>query len=125
MGIIAACIPSMRPLIALLWKGSHRGLTTDSKNAQATNSSASSKMIWPSLGKKDEGDKAGGFIRLEEPAGGRWGHDTNIQGGRERATGTIENDVSLEEMNVQHGEIKVKNEVDVTTHAWTYKDKVF
>ena len=95
------------------------------KSAQATTSSASSKIIWPTLGNKDEGDKAGGFTRLEEPNRVCWGHETNIHGGRERAMETSEGNVSLGEMNLPHDGIKVKNEVVITTQAWDYKDKLF
>ena len=97
----------------------------NSRSVQATTSSTSSRVIWPALGNKDEGDRVGGFTRLEEPAGSRWAHDTNIHRGRHEARGTHEDDIGLEEMNVPRGGIKVKNEVVITTEAWDYKDELF
>jgi len=127
MGVIAACIPSLRPLISLVWKGSHRGPTMVSKSAQATNSSDSSRMIWPVRG-KDDVQPVGGFTRLEDPNSGsdrdRWGHEANAQGGKYQET-TGSNEIDLEEMNPGAGGIRVKKEVTVTSHAWDYKDRLY
>ncbi len=125
MGVIAACIPSLRPLISMLWKGTHQGPSVMSrtlKNAQATTSSGSSRMIWP--GRKEDGDKVSGFTRLEDPmpAGGRYGHGNDIHGGRR--TGGAD-DVSLEEIHPPETGIRVKNVVVVTSESWEYKDRLF
>ena len=125
MGVIAACIPAMRPLFALIWRGSHHGPTMTSKGAQPTTSSTSSRTTWPAIGSKDGSETAGGFTRLEEPAGRGWGHNTNIHGGQREGRGSNGDNISLEELNVPHGGIKVKNEVVITTQAWEYKDKLF
>ena len=125
MGVIAACIPSFRPLLTYLWKGTTKVSTLGSKTAQATTSSTSSRMMWSKLG-KDDTDRPGRFSRLEEGHPGRWGHDTNIHGGRETGLGSDEENISLEEINAgSHGGIKVKNEVVITVQPWEYKDKLF
>ena len=127
MGVIAACIPSLRPLIALLWKGSHRGPTMASKTLQDTSSSSSSKMKWTVHG-NDDAQPTTGFARLQDsPSSGnfdRWGHEASIHGGKRK--GTINSDeVYLEEMNAGQNGIRVKNEITITSHAWEYKDRLY
>lgn len=132
MGVIAACIPSLRPLVALLWKGTYRGPTMPSSgkgSEQATTSasSGSSRMIWPVRTKEDV-QPAGGFTRLEDPINpgkrDRWGHETEARGGKPGG-GTASDEISLEEMNAGDGRIKVKEEVTVTSYAWDYKDRLY
>lgn len=127
MGVIAACIPSLRPLVALIWRGSHRGPTMVSKSAQATTSSASSRMIWPVRG-NDEVQPVGGFTRLNDtvPTGDRdrWGHEANVRGGKNKET-IGPDEISLEEINAGNGGIRVKNEVSVTSYSWDYKDRLY
>ena len=130
MGVIAACIPSLRPLVAFLRKGSHKGPTIFSKkNVQATSSSGSSRMVWPA---RNHGkDLVGVFTRLEEgrqprdQSQDRWGHDVNVRGGKKNRAANGEEDVSMGELNPTDTGIRVKNEVTVTSTAWDYKDKVF
>ena len=125
MGVIAACIPSLRPLVALIWYGNHSGptLTGSTKNAQTNLSTASSRTIWPvGRGHKDDEDKIGGFTRLEES--GRWGHNADIRGGRQQRADGMD-DLSLEELNPPMEGIRVKNEVVVTTENWRYDDRLF
>ncbi|KAL2058653.1 hypothetical protein ABVK25_001381 [Lepraria finkii] len=130
MGVIAACIPSLRPLVAFLWRGSHKGRTLFSKkSAQATTSSGSSRMVWPTRNHGE--DLVGGFTRLEEgrrprdQCQDRWGHDVNVHGGKNNGAANEEEDVSMEELNPTDTGIRVKSEVTVTSIAWDYKDKVF
>ena len=130
MSVIAACIPSLRPLVAFLWRGSRKGPTIFSKkSAQATSSSGSSRMVWPT---RNHGqDLVGGFTRLEEgrqprdQSQDRWGHDVNVRGGKKNRAANGEEDVSMEDLNPTDTGIRVKNEVTVTSTAWDYKDKVF
>ncbi len=125
IGVIAACIPSLRPLVAFLWKGSHKGPTIFSKkSAQATTSSGSSRMAWPG---RDE-ELVGGFTRLEDgmprdQSRDRWGHDVNVHGGWKDGRSRGEDEVSLQEM--RNPGIKVKHEVTVTSEAWDYKDRLY
>lgn len=90
-------------------------------------------MVWrsPRIGVED--GREGYFERLEDPVdgdgggGGRpqWGHETLVRGGKVGGRG-VEDEISLEEMNVPAGGIRVKDEVVVTSSDWLeYKDKVF
>ena len=127
MGVIAACIPSLRPLFALVWKGSHRGPFVDSNGDQTYASSNSSRSIWPSHG-KDEAQPVGRFRRLEDLLSsgdrGRWGHEANIDGGKRQGT-TSSEEVGLGNMNDRMGGIRVKNEIIITSHVWDYKDRLY
>ena len=127
--VIAACIPSLRPLAAMIWRGTHRGptmMSKSSKTAQVTSSVASSRMMWPGRGNQDETNPPGGFTRLEDQISAvdkdRWGHDTNVQGGTNRKT-TGADEISLEEVNDRG--IRVKNEITVISEAWDYKDRLY
>lgn len=129
--VIAACIPSLRPLAAMIWRGTHRAptmMSKSSKAAQATSSSASSRMIWPVRGNQDETNPAGGFTRLEDPIStvdkDRWGRDVNVRGGKNRGT-TGADEISLEEVNDSHQGIRVKNEITIISEAWDYKDRLY
>lgn len=129
--VIAACIPSLRPLAAMIWRGTHRAptmMSKGSKTAQATSSSASSRMIWPVRGNQDEANPAGGFTRLEDAIStvdkDRWGCDVNVQGGKNRGT-TGADEISLGEMNESQRGIRVKNEITIISEAWDYKDRLY
>lgn len=142
MGVISACIPSLRPLISFLTRGTTRGIgvskTTKSKSkskssAQDT-SSVASKMVWRSPRIGEDGCD-GYFERLEDPSeavspgGDRppqyFRHETNVRGGKVGGRGN-EDEISLEEMNVPAGGIRVKDEVVITSSDWLeYKHKVF
>ena len=69
------------------------------------------------------------FNRLEDPTetrprGAQWGHETHVRGGK--ATNPRSSDISLAEMNVPEGGIRVKDEVVVTSSDWLeYKHEVF
>lgn len=79
-------------------------------------------MVWRS-GKEDE--REGVFTRLEEQVEGRgvWGHETEVRGGKVR--GRMD-EISLEEMTVPVGGIRVKDEVVVTSSDWIdYKDRIY
>lgn len=131
MGVIAACIPSLRPLAAMIWRGTHRAptmMSKSSKKAQATTSSASSRMIWPVRGNQEETNPAGGFTRLEDPCStvdkDRWGRDVNVQGGKNGGT-TGGEEISLEEINGSNTGIRVRNEITIISEAWDYKDRLY
>ncbi|KAL6720706.1 hypothetical protein ACLMJK_002631 [Lecanora helva] len=124
MSVIAACLPSLRPLAALVWRGTYRGPTFIAKSSQATDSSTSSNLVLSPRGKEDV-QRPGKFRRLQETFTGydrdRWGHETAVQGGPRQGS-TAFDDVDLEELN---SGIRVKNVVTVTSHPWDYKDRVF
>ena len=79
----------------------------------------------PVLGDGDEGDKAGGFTRLERPSEGRWGNETNIYVGQENAIETSENNMDLWEIALPHRGIKVTHEVMVTKEEREYRDSFY
>ncbi len=129
--VIAACVPSLRPLAATVWRGTHRAPTVmskSSKTAQATSSSASSRMIWPVRGNQDETNPAGGFTRLEDPISvvgkDRWGRDVNVQGGKDRGAARAD-ETNLVEMDASHRGIRVKREITIVSEAWDYKDRLY
>ena len=131
MGVVSACIPSLRPLVSLIARGTTRGIGVikPAKSSNQDTSTGASRIVWrsPRLGNGDEHE--GQFEHLEDAteAGNRlqWGHETNVSGGKVVGRGT-EDEVSLEEMNVPVGGIKIKDEVVVTSSDWwEYKDNVF
>ena len=69
------------------------------------------------------------FNRLEDataarPLASKWGHETHVKGGK--ATNPRASDISLAEMNVPEGGIRIKEEVVVTSSDWLeYKHQVF
>ena len=127
MGVIAACVPSLRPLLALVCKGSYRGPAVVSSGAQATNSGKSSRTVW-SIREKHDVASVGAFKRLENPLSNgdrdRWGHETNFHGSNRRET-TVYDQIGLAEMRAGNGGIKVKSEIIITSHVWDYKDRLY
>ena len=137
MGVIASCIPSLRPLLSLLLRGTTRATgTLHSKNAQNTSSShtMSSKrdlqgdeidlVPTPSGGRE-------GFARLRDEERGfgnpRWGHEVEVKGGRKKKSSRFpqqEDEISLEEI-IPQGGIKVKSEVVITSTEWEWKDRLY
>ncbi|KAL8809813.1 MAG: hypothetical protein Q9200_003099 [Gallowayella weberi] len=117
---IKICI--LRPLVALITRGTHRAPKKGGANAQGTNSSGSSRIVWR---RRDSSQsKAGQFSRLDDPTP-PWGRHVIIKGGRDTEHGSDE-DISLQEINVPPGQIKVKEEIVVTSTDWLeYKDRVY
>ncbi|KAL8788048.1 MAG: hypothetical protein Q9195_007462 [Heterodermia aff. obscurata] len=143
MGVIASCIPSLRPLLSLLLRGTTRATgTLHSKNAQTTSSSHTM------FSKRDrQGDEIDlvptlsggreGFARFVDeergPGNARWGHEVEVKGGREKkssgfpgvgGTRQQEDNISLEEI-IPQGGIQVKSEVVVTSTEWEWKDRLY
>lgn len=68
------------------------------------------------------------FNRLDDPmetnTRSKWGHETHVKGGRGKDARA--SDISLAEMNVPEGGIRVKDEVVVTSSDWLeYRHEVF
>ena len=143
MGVIASCIPSLRPLLSLLLRGTTRATgTLHSKSAQ--NTSSSHTMFSKRDRQGDEIDLVPtpsggreGFARLGDEERGlgsqRWGHEVEVKGGREKKTSGFpglggtrqqEDEISLEEI-IPQGGIKVKSEVVVTSTEWEWKDRLY
>lgn len=137
MGVIASCIPSLRPLLSLLLRGTTRATgTLHSKSAQNTSSSHSM------FSKRDrQGDEIDlvptpsgereSFARLGDEERGvgssRWGHEVEVKGGKEKKSvgfSQQEDESSLEEI-IPQGGIKVKSEVVVTSSEWEWKDRLY
>lgn len=125
MGVISACLPSLRPGLSILLRGSTKGLGVKKKgNGSGPDGSP---RIWRSRTRDD--DREGIFQRLDEPIDWnrrQWGYVSAVRGGQ--STGRSENtdEISLQEMNAPARGIRVQKEVVVTSSDWLeYKDKVF
>jgi len=123
MGVVSACLPSLRPLVTLLVSGSPRGPRV--KSTHATGSSTSSRLMWRS----NNGNEDGTFTRLEELANElnpRWGHSVSVRGGRNNRNGSAVDNISMEDMNVPPNSINVKTEVVlVTSDRLDYHDRLY
>lgn len=77
---------------------------------------------------KDD-DRERNFQPLDEPIDRnkrQWGHEFAVRGGQPIGGRGTADGISLEEMNVPAGGIRVKKEVVVTSSDWLdYKDRVF
>ncbi|KAL9101552.1 MAG: hypothetical protein Q9163_003207 [Psora crenata] len=127
MGVIAACLPSLRPLAALIWNRCRitPTLMNPTKNVRGPASTTSMRTVWQGPGSKDSVDAVRGFTKLEEYArDGKWGHNADIRGGKHQISEGGGN-VSLEELTPPEEGIRVKNEVVITTEEWDYNDRVF
>lgn len=128
MGVVSACLPSLRPLFKRLVSDTYRGPTfkgSRNRSAQEHISSSSSRYMW-SRNKGDEGDLRS-FTRLEESGGEQntsWGHNTTVLGGRRQHE--TSDQISLEEMQASSRRIKVKTEVTlISTERLEYRDQLF
>ena len=123
MGVVSACLPSLRPLVTLLFSGSHHGPAV--KSAQATGSINSSRMMWRSNKRNEEGT----FTRLEEPtceSNLHWGHNVSVRAGRNNPKAGHADDIGIEEMNVPPDGIKVMTEVVlVRSDRLDYHDRLY
>ncbi|KAK0509450.1 hypothetical protein JMJ35_007844 [Cladonia borealis] len=130
MGVISACLTTLRPLISILTRGTsraigYRGLGTGHKSSPQDTSRGSSRvnMSWRSRSEDTT------FNRLEDatatrPLASRWGHETHVKGGKARNPRA--SDISLAEINVPEGGIMIKEEVVVTSSDWLeYKYQVY
>ncbi|KAL8859341.1 MAG: hypothetical protein Q9178_004279 [Gyalolechia marmorata] len=123
MGVICACIPSLRPLVASLTHGTHRPPDMrGGKSAQAYTSNGSSGMIW----RRKASENGKRFSRLEDPFAeqARWAREVTVKGGRDTELGSVEN-LSLQEINVPAGQIQVMEEIVITRDWLEYNDRVY
>lgn len=133
IGVISACIPSLRPLVSLITRGTTRAAGASSSGGggkgSAHDQSNSGIKTWRS--RVADEDKDGSFARLDDPAddnhhaGSQW--ETSAQGGKVVEAKGGEDEISLEEISRPDGRIRVKNEVTVSYGDWRldYKGKVF
>ena len=124
MGVIAACLPSLRPLVSLLLRGTVKALGSSKIDNIKSTSSSSSQGLWTSRTRDDERDAP--FVRLEENARQKQSERYHVSAAGPKERRAAGDDISLEEINVPDGIIRVKDEVTVTSSDWIdYKDKVY
>ncbi|KAL8987445.1 MAG: hypothetical protein Q9177_003341, partial [Variospora cf. flavescens] len=122
MGVVSACIPSLRPLVALITRGTHKVRSQSSD--RPSSSGAYSKAVWGRESGGESGDDSGHgmhFQRLTNPLANkhhasRWGRNVSVRGGKDMERGGLGggDEVSLQEMNVPEGQIKIKEEITIT-----------
>ena len=129
MGVVSACIPSLRPLVFMVIRGTTRGLGVTGLGSARdilTTSSGSSRTAWK--GRADVNSN-GLFTRLDDPrdtSKTQLGHDVEVQGGHGGGGRGREDEISLEIMDPPAEGIRVKDEVVVTSSDWIdYKDEVY
>jgi len=129
MGVVSACLPSLRPLFKRLVSNTFKGPTFRSsrnKSAQDYGSGNSPRYMWS----RKKGDDGGlrSFTRLEErpeEISETWGHTIHVYGGKNEP-GNQEDQISLEEMQIPSRRIKVKTEVTlISTERLEYRDQLF
>lgn len=119
LGIVSACIPSLRPLVTYIISGTHRGPTMDSVQ---TSSTILNSKTW----RTDESTELqGAFIQLDESTKeieSAWGHSVFVQGGH---TGGKTGD-NVEEVEIPIEGITVKTEITLmTSDRLNYNDRLF
>lgn len=96
MGVISACIPSLRPLVSMLIGGTTRGLGHSNfvKKSTQDSSSSSSRVAWR---RRAEDDKDGRFQRLADDGhrAQQWGHDVEVRGGKSPAERGMEDGMNI------------------------------
>ena len=129
MGVVSACLPSLRPLFKRIFRGTYRGPKVRSrsgKSVQFSSSGSSSRHVWTAS--KSETDDSRNFSRLEEApdeSHASWGHNVHVQGGRHGRAGG-DDDASLVDMHMPSKRIKVKTEVTlISTERFEYRDQLF
>ena len=128
IGVVSACLPSLRPLVKMIFSGSYKGprFGSTNKNGQAYSSGTNfSKSKW-GRGNNDDGQDLSSFTRLEdqqpinepEPA---WGHNAHVDGPRKG------DKISLDDLGAPSSrQIRVKTEVTlISTSRLEYKDQLF
>ncbi|KAI4110700.1 MAG: hypothetical protein LQ345_006956, partial [Seirophora villosa] len=139
MGVVSACIPSLRPLAAVIARGTHRVRSKSIDAVTSSSSNTSSKAIWKK--RKNSGDRhhgeGGHFLRIGDPFArqhpARWARHVTVRGGKDVERGSAGDgsvvggdDTSLQEMNVPEGQIKIKEEIVITRTDWLeYNDRVY
>ncbi|KAI4201783.1 MAG: hypothetical protein LQ346_002094 [Caloplaca aetnensis] len=137
MGVVSACLPSLRPLVTLRLKGTAPGIqnrsTTDRSGSYGSSKTVwrnSTKTLWRNSTKSRENSEGGGrhFQRLDDPLTkhSRWHRDVTVRGGKDIERGSSGEDISLRDMDVPSGQIRVKEEVVITSTDWLdYQDRVY
>ncbi|KAL9124691.1 MAG: hypothetical protein Q9217_006001 [Psora testacea] len=113
MGVISACIPSIRPLVSILFRNTVHVFRVGEYGSgnKVSTSSHLSQSIWQSRAGESDIDNVSKLKdSICDPNSQKWGHEVEVSGGRRGGRGA-EDEISLEAMNVPQGVIQVKNEV--------------
>ena len=134
MGVISACLPSLRPLVGMLTRGTVRGLgVVGAGYGSGKSSNGSSTGSRSGGGRREKGRQGGGGgefgsfsvpVTAQDAEGGQVGRVVMVSGpGARRGE---EDEISLEAVNPAPGTIAVKDEIVVTSDDWLeYKDRIF
>lgn len=119
LGIVSACIPSLRPLVTYVISGTHRGPTMDSVQTSST-------ILNPATWRASEStERRGAFIQLDDSTNeieSAWGHSVFVHGGQ--PGGKTRN--SIEEVEIPIKGITVKTEITLmTSDRLNYNDRLF
>ena len=146
MGVVSACLPSLRPLFSALWRGTYRGPSLDSKSSPFSSTSTNNSGPAPfhlrdRLGSSVGGGGGGGGVlggrrwsSSEEPintteADDGWIHNVDVSGGgygarRGKGKGGVEG--GWQEMDPPDRGIRVKTEITLlSTERVEYRDQLF
>lgn len=119
LSIVSACIPSLRPLVTYVIRGTHRGPTTDSVQ---TSSTVLNTTTWRT---SESTEPHGAFIQLDESTNeieSAWGHSVFVHGGHSGG----KNGDSIEEVEIPKEGITVKTEITLmTSDRLNYNDRLF
>ena len=127
MGVVSACLPSLRPLFKMIVSGTYKGPTflsrTAGKSAQDYSSGTNFSIhLWSR--NKDHGQDLSRFTRLEEqPANepeNAWGHIVHVDvGGNEDNSGS-------DDLPTLKRQIRVKTEVTlISSQRLEYRDELY
>ena len=139
MGVVAACLPSLRPLFSTLWRGTHRGPLLDNKSSTFSSTATSGGQAPFHLRDRLGGSSAGGigvrqWSSSEVPINGAqeddvWIHNVDVSGGeggarKGRGKGGVEG--GWERMELPERGIRVKTEITLlSTERLEYRDRLF
>ena len=120
MGVVSACLPSLRPLYTRLIGNAQ--FDTPLKGDRNEFLRGSQRM-WI---RSHDDHNTQSFARLEEAGGEHkvWGHEVRVHGGK-RSNGSPDQ-ISLEDTQIPSRRIKVKTEVTlISTGRMEYRDELF
>ena len=140
MGVIAACLPSLRPLLAAALNRNHiephlsvgtsrsrppAVCMEPSDDSVQTLSIIRSTRLIAGKEKVAEFNKYPVFSSVKQISGQHMGHNNVIEGGKHpRAADSIEF-IGTALLNGEHGGILVTDEVMTTHQDWTYDNRIF
>ena len=127
MGVISACLPSLRPLFSMIFSGEYKGLAFLSrpigKGAQDYSSGSKfTKHLWSR--NKDDGQDLSSLAHLKEESVNElelaWGHNVHVDGGRNK------DNFGLDESPTSMRQIRVKTEVTlISSQRFEYQDQLY